>query len=451
MFYNTNDRWVKLVLDTKYEDSAIALREYLQLVDHSESPREYHLWSFISLVSASLRRRCWASLGNVGLVLPNQFIVLVGPPATRKSSALSMAQKFHWAANVRLGPGDTSGQRHGLMVAFQGSYRTQSPKRVSGLMAVPKSLDDLAATDTDEIDQALESDNRNHDLYLVSKELSRLLTNQDRGMIDFLTDIWDGESIDYQTKYGNVKIKRPSLNLIGATTPTSLAGSLPRGASDHGILSRIIFVYAAAQYQNLARPKSPGAREHELQERIVGRFNRITEYEGAFRESVEAAELYDSLYEYKPHISDSRFNGYAGRRAIHLRKLMVALAAARNDSSQKIIKTDVMLAHDLLVATEDSMGQALFALGSSQLHLGKYLMLEYMRSEGTASLDDLYRVAQSELRRADIKMAIEELCSTGIIAPISGNLYALTEVTRQTKGRSSSQSGEQAPGTPESS
>lgn len=430
MFYNPKNPWVQLVTDSRFGDSAIALREYLQYVDNSESPREYHIWSLLSLASASLRRRCWVSIGAVGSILPNQYVILVGPPAARKNSAINIIERFYWVAGIKLGPGDTSGQRHGLMVAFQGTYRVPNPKRLEGILKVPKTLEELAAINGDGIHEQLPKSDRASDIYLVSKELSRLITNQDAGMINFLTDVWDGETIDYQTKQGRIFIRKPSLNMLGATTPTSLANSLPRGVSDHGILSRIIFVYASDSYRSLPRPAPLGPKEIEIQERVESRLVRITEYEGGFTETEDAAKLYDQLYVYRPQILDSRFNGYGGRRGTHLKKLALALAALRGDSSQQIITTDVALAHEILIRTENTMGQALMALGGSQLHLGKYLMLEYMRAEGTATLDDLFRVAATELKRADVKAAIEELTQAGIIFCPANNTFALTEIKK---------------------
>lgn len=428
MFFKQSNPWVQLVTDPKFGDSAIALREYLLYVDNSESPREYHVWSFLSLASATLRRRCWVSLGAVGSVLPNQYVILVGPPAARKNSAINFTERFHWISGIKLGPGDTAGQRHGLMVSFQGTYRSPNPKRLDGIVKVPKTLEELAAMSAESIHEQLPKTDRASDLYLVSKELSRLITNQDSGMINFLTDVWDGESIDYQTKHGRILIRKPSLNLLGATTPTSLAGSLPRGASDHGILSRIIFVYGSDSYRSLPRPSPLTAKEVEIQTRIEDRLKRITEYQGGFTDNHEAGELYDSLYVYRPKILDSRFNGYGGRRGTHLKKLSLALAALRNDSSQEIIGTDVALAHEILVKTEESMAQALLALGGSQLHLGKYLMIEYLRAEGTGTLEDLYRVAASELKRTDAKAAIDELMAAGVMVTSGVNTFILAEV-----------------------
>lgn len=435
MFHDPKNPWVQLVTDAKFGDSAVALREYLQFVDNSESPREYHLWSYLSLASATLRRRCWVSIGAVGVTLPNQYVILIGPPAARKNSAINMIERFYWIAGVKLGPGDTSGQRHGLMVSFQGTYRVPNPKRLEGIVKVPKTLEELAELASEDIHEQMPRADRASDIFLVSKELSRLITNQDGGMVNFLTDIWDGESIDYQTKFGRIFIRKPSLNLLGATTPTSLAQSMPRGASDHGILSRIIFVFASNSYRSLPRPASMGQKEHELQERIEARIAKITEYEGGFTETEESSSLYDKLYGYRPQILDSRFNGYGGRRGTHLRKLSLAIAALRN-SGQNIIESDTALAHEILIRTEVSMSQALLALGGSQLHLGKYLMLEYMRAEGTATLEDLYRVAATELKRSDAKNAIEELTASGIITTVAQNLFALTETAGPKKPRS---------------
>jgi len=96
------------------------LNEYLRMVEDTESPRIFHIWAAVFAVSAALGRRCWLPFG-VFDVYPNHYILLVGTPGTRKSTAASLTRKLLKASTgVRFAPADTGGQRQGLINALFG-------------------------------------------------------------------------------------------------------------------------------------------------------------------------------------------------------------------------------------------------------------------------------------------------------------------------------------------
>src|SRR3546814_13571156 len=65
---------------------------YMAMVEDTESPRLFHLWSAITGAAAALGRRCFFQLGPI-TVYPNHCTLLVGTPANRKSTAISMMAK----------------------------------------------------------------------------------------------------------------------------------------------------------------------------------------------------------------------------------------------------------------------------------------------------------------------------------------------------------------------
>ncbi|KKL25422.1 hypothetical protein LCGC14_2405480, partial [marine sediment metagenome] len=63
---------------------------YLEYTEESEPAETYRLWCAIVTISAVLQRKCvfhWGAL----TFYPNVFVVLVGPPAARKGTAMDQA------------------------------------------------------------------------------------------------------------------------------------------------------------------------------------------------------------------------------------------------------------------------------------------------------------------------------------------------------------------------
>jgi len=203
-------------------------------------------------------------------------------------------------------------------------------------------------------------------IYFASKELGRLLTAQTRELLDFFADGLDGESIFYQTKNGNIRIPAPLINLIGATTPGNLPSILPRDAHDHGLLSRLIFVYAGKSEAAVPIPPAISTSESERQSQLLESIARVQqEAQGEIRFSEEAEEEYRRLYSYSVANLEFRLNAYSGRRADHLAKLGTLVCLLRGESPYIVTRRDLALAHLILILTETSMDGAYMGLDRS--------------------------------------------------------------------------------------
>jgi hypothetical protein len=96
------------------------LNEYLKMVEDTESPRIFHIWSAVFAMSAALGRRSWLPFGTFD-IFPNQYVLLVGTPGTRKSTAANLSKKLlKNSTGTRFAPSDTGGQRQGLIGALFG-------------------------------------------------------------------------------------------------------------------------------------------------------------------------------------------------------------------------------------------------------------------------------------------------------------------------------------------
>lgn len=393
------------------------LNDYLAMVEDTESPRLFHVWQALFNVSCALGRRCHFPFGPLQ-IFPNQYVLFVGTPGTRKSTAAGLGKKVLKSnTGVRFAPQDTAGQRQGIVAAMQGNE--VSKEFLDAVELGGRDRDMLTLTDIMEITNVAETEEAQfvseadkHHIAVVSTEFSRFIGQNNLQMLDFLATMWDGDDYEYQLKSSRTELKNPLINLVGCTTPTSIANSLPPAAGGQGFLSRIILVYGARKYKEVARPTVPVL---ETVDRVGQRLNDIYyKMSGPFSETPEAEQLSRDLYSYKIEITDSRFGYYAERRYTHLIKLSMVLAASRG--TMLIEAIDVAEAHKILRATESGMPDALGEFGMNPLAAIKQEILEHLReSRGPMEMGHLIALFSRDARSGEIQEVVNDLRRVGAI------------------------------------
>lgn len=397
------------------------LNNYMSMVEETESPRIFHVWSAIWSAATALGRRCWLPFGTFD-IYPNHYILIVGSPAARKSTALSLARKLvRQSTGVRFAPADTGGQRQGLVLAMQGDEESQT-KEFMGAVEIGARENSIASLtqleeitnlpETDEQHQIVEADK--HHIAVAASEFSRFIGQNNLQMMDFLVERYDGEDYEYKTRQSSIVLKDTLMNLLAATTPTSLNHSLPPGAGGQGFLSRMILVYGAKKYREIARPSAPPV---ELVGLVKATLNDIYyQANGAFSETAEARSYSESLYGYGVDIVDSRFTYYAERRYTHLIKLAMVLSATRVGQAGELTLTkgDYEEAHRILRATEAGMADALGEFGMNPLAVLKQEILEQMRaSQGPLSMQQIIAMFHRDASSRDISETVNDLIRIG--------------------------------------
>lgn len=392
------------------------LNDYLRMVEDTESPRIFHIWSAIFAISASLGRRCWLPFGTFD-IFPNHYILLVGTPGTRKTTAANQSKRvLKQSSGVRFAPSDTGGQRQGLVLALQGDEDSgkeflgaaELGANNVGLMSLTQ-LEEVTNDPDDDHARFIDAADKHH-IAVIASEFSRFIGQNNHSMLDFLGERYDGEDYEYQTRQTRIVLKNPLINMMACTTPSSLNISLPPQAGAHGFLSRMILVYGAHKYKRVARPLAPDVE-------LVGRVKDTlsTAYynlSGAFDETSEGRAYSESLYGYTLEISDSRFGYYNERRYTHLIKLAMCLAASRGD--RIITKSDYEESHRILRATERGMPDALGEFGMNPLAMLKQEILEQLRAnQGPLTLEQIVAMFHRDARSHEITEVMNDLIRMG--------------------------------------
>lgn len=317
---------------------------FMLLSEDSEPPPLYRKWSAISTIAAALQRKCRLDLGISLTFFPNFYIVLVGPSAAGKGTAMKYAYDIiEHVPNIYLSAQATS------------------------LQALIRRMKETNLTDIDEYTgkQMFHSS-----LTIFSEEFTVFLGYHNRELMTALCDWYDCKN---RWTYDTIKRDREEVigvwvNILGATTPDNIQSSLPLEAIGGGLTSRIIFVYEERRQKVVIFPSST-SREIELQQLLIRDLESISLMSGTFKMTEDAANMY-SDWVYKavssPPFQDKKFDGYCGRRRNHLLSLSMVCSASRSDNL--IIKSeDIERASNLLAEVEVKMALTFRGIGRSDI------------------------------------------------------------------------------------
>lgn len=314
--------------------------EYMAYVAPFKGSTRHHRWSVISITAALLERRVWLSLGGLGSIYPNLYVVLCGGPGVGKTTTSNMACRFLKKLNDRLGRG--CGVRFGpdkVTPAALFPRMQKATKTLTGISGCPK------------FEQSA--------IYIHSTELATIIKDIGGGSLsDDLLKLYDCDDyFEKETmKGGVIKIAGPCLNFLADTTPSFLSGYLPREESGTGLTARIIF---ATEPGGVDMDEEVPDGNKVLYEKILGHCARIYRMAGPFRISLEAKAWWKTWYKgYRSKlfsIPDGAFMRYFyARKPTHIRKVAMGLSASR-DSSRVIGLKDLQQSIEFLEEAEPYM------------------------------------------------------------------------------------------------
>lgn len=388
---------------------------YMEMVENTESPRMYHVWCAISCVGAALGRRCFLPFGH-SVIYPNEYVLLVGNAGTRKSTAMGVAKSIlAEATDVRFSPDSTGGRHQGLVTAMRGPQDEEDDDLKK---QVDKLIDDFSATDIGNITFGNPTKRLNiaqedkQVLYTTASEFNIFIGHNNIEFLEFLGKVYDGEPYDYQLKNEQISLAHPLMNLIGCTTSTNIATAMPPEAIGQGFMSRIILVYGDKKYKKVSRPTP---FDQGLRSKLQSTLRQLYfQFSGPFRETQEALDYQDSIYDAPSELIDSRFTYYLTRRHTHMLKLAMILAAMKG--SLIIGRDDYMLANSILLQTEQHMPDALGEYGTSPISIAKQKIVEYVRAvDMPVTSNMLWHMLSGHIKLHEFEECMRDLVGSGKI------------------------------------
>lgn len=371
------------------------LEAYRAYTENTESARIFHDWVGVSLISSALRKKVKLHLGRIR-VYPNTYIVLVAEPGkARKSVAISYGNPI--------------------------IKSVEDIKMSADAITREALLQDLEACAVESLmpDGTLF---KHSSLSIVSTEFESFLgqKTENAKMLVILTDLFDcAESPwKYRTKNsGNTTIPSVFLNILGATTPESLATALPPTAIGGGLTSRIIFVWADRKEKKVPIPfETPETLE--LKEKLKKDYFSIALIAGDYIFTKDAVDFWVSWYTDYEDLAldrvctDPSFNGWYSRKP--MLALKVAMILAASESNELSIETKhLQKAIKKLEETEEGMGNAFRSVGKSTITGEVDTVLTIIRSNRCITEQKLMRAVWRDLDAVKFENVINTIISTG--------------------------------------
>jgi len=341
-------------------------------LDHSEAPAVYHRWVCASVLGALLGRSIHFQLGP-HTIFPNQFMMLMGSPGTRKGSAMGVGKGLLKAVGYSRFAADKTSKERFLM-------DMRATDLVSG-------FDDI---ETMEFDAPSES-------YICSGEFTDFIGQNNMEFVTMLTNLWDNLPSYSQPKITgkSVEVEKPTVNLLGGNTVQGFALAFPPEALGNGFLSRVLLIHSEPTGIKIPWPVELDLKKKAM---LVERMQKIKLMSGRFTVTKEATDVGAEIYNKEIPVDDPRFNYYAQRRYIHLLKLSLIIAAA--ELSEVITSVHMIRANTMLAMAEKSMPRALGEYGKNKYAVVAGAIIEYlMKRTLPASVTDIWKVVHKDVNK----------------------------------------------------
>lgn len=326
---------------------ANVIDSYMTYVADHEGPDIFHEWAITSVVAACLERRVWLSRGIEGHLYPNLYVILDGPPATRKSSSANLAYDFVRLVDV-----------------------PEPPVLMTDKLTPAALVDSLADSYRRYVHRGRE--HVQSAIFSYSPEFSSFIVDIGGGsLMNDLTHLYDcpPEWHKKTVSKGEQVIVAPCVNILGCSQPDFLARHFKTESIEQGFSSRFIFVVSFDTSKCVAYPK---ARDEALQRKIAHTLTHVfKKLAGEFSESKDAKDAFKAWYDghrrnIKSAVPDIKFGGYAGRKGTHVLKVAMTLSAAESDDLV-ISATHIERAISMLARAEKTMFRAFGTAGDHVL------------------------------------------------------------------------------------
>jgi len=371
---------------------------YFAWVKDTEPPPVFHRWSLITSVGALLGRQIWFPFGASRL-FPNIFVMMVGDPGTRKSTAIKRATMLIKRAGYDTFASNKTSKEKFLIdlsgdpTAGESTYASLKRKNPEAdTVTILSALNLPGSADSP-------SDSEPREVFIAADEFNNFMGTGNLDFQSLLGELWDWDDPHhpYTQTFKNskpVQIFQPTVSILGGNTPQGFAACFPLESIGQGFMSRLLLVHGQETGVKIAFPPPP---PEEDTQRLVQFLQRIkSEMVGEMRLHPTARQVMNSIYTGWPAMDDFRFKHYSSRRFTHLLKLCMIVAAMR--CSMEISEADVYMANTLLVYIEDRMPKAVGELGKSKnAEASSKIMQKLYAATEPLELKSLWRVVSNDL------------------------------------------------------
>ena len=380
------------------------LKDIIKLAENQEAADFSYLWAGMSCIAAQLARNVYIPFGN-GRIYPNLYVMFVGDPGKRKSTAIKDLKKRIKATGYQNLCGDkVTMQKYLLDLAGVGEGSIEDSNITEFNMGITLGTNDYVES------------------YINQDEFSDFIGVNNYPFISLLGNFWDiDEPYVYRTKNGqSIEIPSPIVNILGATTPSQFNTIFPPAISEQGFLSRLIIVNIPESKRKIARPLPSDAN---VIEKVVDGLKAVRKLSGELVMSDAVWDKLEEIYLSWQPVEDTRFAHYSTRRHTQLLKLCILSTCSRYTIEMSV--DDVVFANTLLSFTEHFMPQALGQFGKNKDGDVNSKVISYLRSSfpTAKSLQDIIIPISTETDVLSLQKILTNLVVAEKVVATSNGKY----------------------------
>jgi Protein of unknown function (DUF3987) len=384
--------------------------KYIQLAQTSEASEFLYVWAAMSGTAAILGRNVRLRFGS-GYIIPNLYLMFVGDPGTRKSSAIKEMKRLMKHAGYTFWCGDKVTMQK-LLADLAGVDEEGKPFQT--LENKDFKIDEVTLAGLGLQKVTAET----VELFVCQDEFSDFIGLNNFGMLALFCTFWDiAEPYEYRIRTGaSLHIPTPTINILGGTTPGQFNMIFPPSAAEQGLLSRMIIVSAAPTGKKFHHPLP---QDPALVDAVVDHWKKVRTLKGDITISKEADELLKGIYHSWKPMEDGRFAYYGTRRHTQLLKLCIINACDRYELVVRA--SDVMYANTLLTYTERHMPDALGAFGKeTNSDVSNRIVDMLGRSHRPLAPAEIFPTVQRDILFVDFIKLLASMTQGSLIQSVGG-------------------------------
>lgn len=253
---------------------------------------------------------------------------------------------------------------------------------------------------------------------LSADELSVFLRSGSDALGD-LCHLWDNKSMDYGTRgKGLFSVKDPCPCMLGGSTATWLAKSIPNDAIGGGFTRRVNFVYTR---NDPIQPKWGGSSALVVKDqRWLDLVDDLRYISSNLHGQLQATPAFIKVFdEYTASIKVEDFDdevtmNFKSSKWLNAVKLAMVLSVSRGDSLI-LDDQDLLAAIPYMERVEQDLSLVFRAVGESEDAVAASKILEYIDKRGKATLSDIMHALWRHVTRDDAIRILSTFVEAGLL------------------------------------
>ena len=366
----------------------------------NEAPDAFHSWAAYAVLSTCCGPNLWKDMGTIGNIQPNLYIMFVGPPGIKKSTAKDIARRL---------VGKIHTPKHPLPIAPASSSKEAFIK----FMSEEKSPCQMSFAWQDKLRKYTKAS-------IYSDEFVNLVQvgGDPLGWVQILTEIYNPQpTFDAATiSRGSVNLPYPYITLLGCMTPELTRSLINENALSGGFSRRTIYIFANRNSKPVPEPIIT-AEQIEAEKSLIEHGRRIQALTGRFEFSEAGKKLYNTWYaqnfEELENATSAAQQNFLQSKSVQVIKVAMLSRLALSD--QLILdEEEVRLAIALVTESQQHIDTIFSGVGrnphaATMAGIQQFIRLHCERPPHYVTRKKIYAAFLNHAQQKDIDTLIEQM------------------------------------------